>query len=112
MKQFALAASLVLTAGAAFAQAPAPAPVVANYGNIAKPTCTKAEFPGRLAMTQSDSRRKLFEREFKAYSDCMKGYVDERAVAARANQEAANAAITEYNEFAKKINAEREAMKD
>ena len=109
MKRIALAASLILTAGAAFAQAPAPAP---SYGNIAKPTCTKAEFPGRLAMTQSDSRRKLFEREFKAYNECMKAYVEERTAATKANQDAANAAITEYNDFAKKINAEREAMKD
>jgi hypothetical protein len=110
MKQLALAASL-LVAGAAFAQAPAPAPI-ANYGNLAKPTCTKAEFPGRLAMSQSENRRKVFEREFKAYNECMKAYVDERTAATRANQEAANAAINEYNEVAKKINAEREAMKD
>ena|ERR1700682_3791294 len=107
MKRFALAATLVLAASAAFAQAPAPAPAP----DVPKAKCEpKPEFPGRLAM-QSDTRRKLFEREFKTYADCMRAYVEERNAAAKANMEAGNAAVTEYNDAAKKVNDAREAAK-
>jgi Spy/CpxP family protein refolding chaperone len=112
MKRIALAASLLLAASVAFAQAPAPAPARAPAPEVPKPKCEpKPEFPGRLAMT-SDSRRRLFQREYKDYSDCMKAYVQDRQAASEANLAAGNAAVVEFNEVAKKLNeAQAEANK-
>jgi Spy/CpxP family protein refolding chaperone len=109
MKRIALAASLLLAASAAFAQAPAPARPAPE---VPKPKCEpKPEFPGRLAMT-SDSRRRLFQREYKDYSDCMKAYVQDRQAASEANLAAGNAAVVEFNDVAKKLNeAQAEANK-
>ena len=102
MKRIALAAVLLAVATTPFAQTP----------ELPKPKCEpKPEFPGRLAM-QSDSRRRLFERELKAYKDCMQAYIDERKALATANAAAGNAAIEEYNTLMKKINAEQEAARE
>ena len=99
MKRIILAASLVLCATTAFAQAP----------EVAKHKCEpKPEYPGRLAL-QSDTRRGLYEREVKAYQACMNKYLDERKVVMKANEESANAAIAEYNAVMKALNAAQEA---
>lgn len=98
MKRITLAATLVFCATTPFAQ----------VSDLPKHKCEpKPEFPGRLAM-QSESRRKGFERELKAYQECMHAYLDARKAAMKANEENANAAISEYNEVMKKINADRE----
>ena len=78
MKQLALAATLLASAGLAFAQAPA-APA-----NVPKANCpNKPEYPGRMAM-QSDLRRNAFMREIDAYKTCMMAFVEEnKATAAR-----------------------------
>ena len=99
MKRIILAASLVLCATTPFAQ----------VTDVPKHKCEpKPEYPGRLAM-QSDTRRKIFDRDIKTYKDCMDGYLAERKVAMKANEENANAAIGEYNEVMKKINADQAA---
>ena len=109
MKKTALAAALLASAGLAIAQTPAPAPAPAD---VPKPKCDpRPEYPGRLAM-QSDLRRNAFNRELKAYKDCMMAYVDERKAQYAGNLSAANAAISEYNDTMKKIAAEQEAAKN
>ena len=109
MKRFALAATLILATSAAFAQAPAaPTPVP----DVAKPKCDpKPEFPGKLAM-QSDSRRKLFQREFNTYKDCMNNYVTEQGAMSKAHLDAGNAAVAEYNDVAKKVNDAQKAASE
>jgi hypothetical protein len=108
MKRFVLAASVLLATSAAFAQAPAAVPTP----DVPKPKCEpKPEFPGRLAM-QSDSRRKLFQREFNAYKDCMTNYVNERNAYGKASIDAANAAIAEYNDVAAKVNEAQKAASE
>lgn len=105
MKSFALLAALALAATTAVAQAPAPAKTV----EVAPAKCEpKPEYPGRLA---SDTRRKLFDREMKAYKECMQAYLDERKAAIKANEVAANAAIEEHNSVMKKIQDEQNAAK-
>jgi hypothetical protein len=95
MKRIILAASLAFCVTTPFAQIP----------EIPKHNCTpKPEYPGRLAM-QSDSRAKVFERDIKAYQACMNKYLDERKAMMKANEENANAAIAEYNEVMKSLNA-------
>jgi hypothetical protein len=106
MKQLALSAILLAAAGFAFAQAPA-APAV----NVDKPKCEpKPEYPGRLAM-QSDLRRNSFTREIATYKACMMAYVETQKAQQAAHFQAANGAITEYNDTMKKISAEQEAAK-
>jgi len=99
MKRIILAASLVLCATTPFAQVP----------EVPKHKCEpKPEYPGRLVL-QSDTRRKVFERDIKNYKECMDAYLAERKAAMKANEENANAAISEYNELMKKLNAEQAA---
>ena len=108
MKRIALAATLLTTAGLALAQADAPkAPVT----DVPKPSCgEKPEYPGKLAM-QSDLRRNAFKRDIDKYKECMMGYVDGRKAAYKANFDAANAAIADYNDTMKKIAAQQEEAK-
>jgi acyl-CoA synthetase (NDP forming) len=110
MKQLALAATLIASAGLAFAQAPAPAAPAAMP--VEKPKCEpKPEYPGKLAM-QSDLRRNSFKREIDAYKACMMAYVETQKVQQQAHLQAANGAITDYNDTMKKIAKEQEESKD
>jgi hypothetical protein len=95
--------AFVLGASIATAQQPvAPAvPAVPQH------TCVKPEFPGALA----DSRRfDRFNKEYKAYAECIKKYVDETKVLSDAIVEAGNKAIKEFNTFSEEL-AERQAAK-
>ena len=108
MKRTVLATALILSAGVAFAQAPA-APAAPT--DVPKPSCgTKPEYPGKLAM-QSDLRRNSFKREIDAYKACMMAFVEEYKAKQANAFAAANAAIQEYNDTMKKISADQEAAK-
>ena len=110
MKKLALAAILTATAGFAFAQAPA-APAAPAAAPVDKPKCDpKPEYPGRLAM-QSDLRRNSFTREIAAYKACMMAYVEVQKVQQQAHLQAANGAITEYNDTMKSIAKAQEDAK-
>src|SRR4051812_17474048 len=101
MKRTALAAALfaAVTAPAAFAQA----------SDIPKMKCEPVpEFPGRLA---SDTRRKVFDRDMKAYKDCVSKYIEDRKASIKANDAAANAAVDEHNAVMKKITDEQATAK-
>ena len=101
MKRFVIAAALALAANVPVANAEVP-----------KPKCEpKPEYPGRLAM-QSDNRRKAFERELKTYQECINTYLADRKTAMKAEEEAANNTINEYNEQMKKINDAQKAGAD
>jgi hypothetical protein len=96
-------AAIAFMASVAGAQQPA-APAMPA---IPQHTCVKPEFPGAFA----DSRRfDRFNKEYKAYSDCIKKYVDETKVLSDAIVEAGNNAIKEYNAFSAEL-AERQAAK-
>ena len=88
-----LLAALAFSVGAASvgAQTPAPAPASA----VPKSTCVKPDrYPGRLA---SDNNKKQWEREVRAWGECMKKYVADLQVGIDASIKAANASIEEYN---------------
>lgn len=94
MKRIILAASLALCATTPFAQT----------AEVPKHKCEPIpDYPGRLAM-QSASRASLFDREMKQYKECMDKYLADRKGMLKANEEAANVAIAEYNAVIKKIN--------
>jgi hypothetical protein len=62
----------------------------------------KPVLPGSR-MLEDASVRKRFQRDVDAYRNCMKSYADERAAAAKAQTDAGNAAIAEYNETMKAL---------
>jgi hypothetical protein len=88
-------------AAAAFGQTAAPPDVA-----VAKPSCTKpGEFPGTLA---TDRQRQTWQKEYTAYSDCMKKFISEQKALAEPYLKAYNAAIDEYNENIKVLNEQIE----
>lgn len=83
-------------AAPAYAQQPAPAmPAVPPHN------CVKPELPGIQAQ---QNRINAFNREFKAYGDCIKKYVSDAKALSDASIAAANSAINEYNQFAIEVN--------
>ncbi|HEY1436359.1 MAG TPA: hypothetical protein VGG82_02535 [Casimicrobiaceae bacterium] len=99
-----LAASLSVTAAGARAQA---APV--TMPAIPPHNCVKPELPGRLA---SPSRVSVFNKEYTAYGECIKKYVDETKAMSNAAIAAANGAIDEFNKFSAELKAESDAAKN
>lgn len=90
-----LAAAL---AAPAYAQQPAPPmPAVPPHN------CVKPQFPGAQA---PQNRIDAFNRQFKAYGDCIKKYVSDAKALSDASIAAANNAINEFNQFAVEVNPE------
>jgi hypothetical protein len=77
-------------------------------GDIPKPKCEKPVVPGEM-MRNDPSVTKRFNREVDTWEKCMKSYIDERQAAMKANEEAANAAIKDYNDTVKALNAAAQA---
>jgi hypothetical protein len=89
-------------------QAPAPAPA-ASAAAVPKHSCVKpGEYPGNLA---SDAQRRGWQKDFVAYIDCLKKFVEEQQALADPHVKAANAAVNEYNAGVKDYNAQIEKAK-
>jgi hypothetical protein len=85
------------------------APPDAAEAKPAKPSCTKpGEFLGRLA---TDAQRRNWQKDYTAYSDCMKKFISEQKALAEPYLKAYNAAIDEYNENIKVYNEQIESAK-
>ena len=94
----ALIAAAVVACAAVAAQAQqAATPEVPKHKCESKP-----QAPMR-AMANDSAARKKFQREIEEYKSCMKAYADERSAAAKAHNDAGNAAINEYNETMKAL---------
>jgi hypothetical protein len=112
MKKTALALGIAALLGLAIAQAQDAPKTDVPKPDVPKPKCEPIpEHPGRLGMTV-ESKRKKFNNDVKNYQDCMKAYLDLRNATMKANQEAANVAIENYNALMKKLNDEQAALKD
>ena len=99
-----LAAALSVTAAGARAQAaPVAMPAIPSHN------CVKPEFPGRLA---SPNRISAFNKEYTAYGECIKKYVDDTKSMVNAAVAAGNGAVDEFNKFAAEIKAQNEAAKN
>ncbi len=61
------------------------------------------QMPSRVMMADKMVRR-TFDNDLKAYKECMTGYLDQRKAAIKANEDAANAAINDYNGVMKALN--------
>jgi hypothetical protein len=102
-----LAASLAACPACAQGQptpASAAAPIV-----IPAHKCAKPEYPGKLASSQKFN---AFNKEFNAYGECMKKYIEETKLILNAAATAVNGAVEEFNKFAADIKAQDEAAKN
>jgi len=95
-------AALALGVWAANAPAQTPAPTALPKANCG----ANPEYPGRLA---SDKQKSQWRKEATAYAECYKKFAMDRRDLAMQYQEAANAAIDEYNAVVKDIQATVEA---
>jgi hypothetical protein len=94
----ALAALLILPLSAT-AQTSAPATTApaaaAPNPNAPKPPCTRAdEYPGKLA---SDQAKRNWQRDFSAYVECMKKFIEDQKTQGDLHYEAARGAIAAVN---------------
>jgi hypothetical protein len=98
-------AVLLFAAFAASAVAQQAAPAAASAPSAApvpKHDCVKpGEFPGNLA---SDRAKTAWQKDYVAYVDCLKKFIDEQQALAEPHVKASNAAISEYNAGVKEYN--------
>ncbi|HZQ63004.1 MAG TPA: hypothetical protein VFC24_16735 [Casimicrobiaceae bacterium] len=100
--------ALVATLAAALCAA-APALAQDANANIAKPACTKPQFPGRLA---SEAQKKSFNKDVETYAQCIKKYVSDQQKLADDHIKAANAAAADYNNAVKELQSEIDKAKE
>jgi len=88
---------------AAAAQAGAPAATGTAAAPTPQPQCgaKPGEYPGNLA---SDTQKRNWQKEFVAYIDCLKKFIEEQQALAEPHVKASNAAIAEYNAGVKAYN--------
>lgn len=98
MKRILLAAALCATSAMAAAQQPAEQPP--------GPKCEPRPQRPSQSLLNDPRVRHNFERDVKAYGECMKKYIEEHKAIALAHHNAANAAIEEYNRTVESLNAQ------
>ena len=105
-------AALGVAAAPALAQnTPAPsATSAASSADVPKHTCGKpGEFPGSLA---SDTQKRAYQKDFVAYTDCLKKFATDQQKLAEPHAKAANDAANEYNTAVKAFNEAVEKGKE
>jgi len=109
MKRTIFALAFALGATAAAAQAPAAPAAAASSVPPAK--CEpKPVYPGAKAI-QHDMKREQFQKELKAYQDCVKNYVAERKAFIEASNAAIRATVEEHNAVMTRIREEQDAAR-
>jgi len=107
MRSMLLAALLVLAVPALAQNAPATAPASTTptgaSADMPKHNCSKpaGEFPGNLA---SETQKRAYQKDFVAYTDCLKKFVEDQQQLAEPHAKAANSAANEYNAAVKSFN--------
>jgi hypothetical protein len=111
MKRTAIALALALGATAALAQAPAAPAAAPAAAQVPPHKCEpKPAYPGAKAM-QHDMKREQFQKDLKAYQDCIKTYVADRRAVIDASNAAMRAAVDEHNAVMTKIREEQDAAR-
>ena len=91
-----------VVATAALGQTPAPAASATPDPNVPKHACVKpGEVPGSLS---SDLQKRAWQKEYVAYTDCLKRFIADQKALADPHLKAFNAAVDEYNEGVRKYN--------
>lgn len=102
----------------AFAAAPAlaqnsgtsSATPAAGSADVPKHNCGKpGEFPNNLT---SDNQKRAYQKEFVAYTDCLKKFAQDQQKLAEPHAKAANDAANEYNTAVKAFNEAVEKSKE
>ena len=103
-------AGMAAQAGAQTTPAAPAAAAPASSAPIPKPECgaKPGEYPGNLA---SDNQKRAWQKEYVAYIDCLKKFVEDQQALAEPHVKAANAAINEYNAGVKAYNDEIQKAK-
>jgi hypothetical protein len=110
MKRLVLPLALVWGATPALAQAPA-APATPIAVEVPAAKCDpKPVYPGPKVM-QDDAKREKFQKEIKAYQDCVKAFVAERKAYVEATNAAIRTTVEEHNAIMNKIRADQDAAK-
>jgi hypothetical protein len=96
---------------AAPAAAPAPAAEAASTAAPAypAPNCVTPNYPGKSG---TDAQVLAFNRDFKAYGDCIRKYVDDARALSNAAIEAGNKVVLEYNKYTEDTRKQIAADKD
>ena len=103
---FALAAAPALAQNTA---APSAAPAT-PAADVPKHSCGKpGEFPSGLA---SDTQKRTYQKEFVAYTDCLKKFAMDQQKIAEPHAKAANEAANEYNNAVRAFNEQVEKEKE
>ena len=99
---FAAAAGSAAAQTASPASPASPAAPAAAAAATPKPECGKpGDSPGNLA---SDNQKRSWQKDFVAYVDCLKKFIEEQQALAEPHVKASNAAIAEYNAGVKAYN--------
>jgi len=77
---------------------------------VPKPECgdKPGEYPGNLA---SDNQKRNWQKEYVAYIDCLKKFIEDQQALAEPHIKASNAAINEYNAGVKAYNEQVQKAK-
>jgi hypothetical protein len=95
-------------ASAAGAQQSPPSPPSGDAA-VPKHSCTKpGDVPGNLT---SDTQRRVWNKEYLAYGECLKKFIAEQKALADPHLKAYNATVDEYNESVKTINEQVEKVR-
>jgi hypothetical protein len=99
------------TPAAAPAATPAPAAEAASTAAPAypAPNCVTPNYPGKSG---TDAQVLAFNRDFKAYGDCIRKYVDDARALSNAAIEAGNKVVLEYNKYTEDMRKQIAADKD
>ncbi len=115
MKKLLLAAAVAL-APAAFAADPAPAATPAAVETVAPAQCNRPQI--QLDAAGKIKNAKELQPQVNAYQSCIDAYVtarkqvvDQHEAIAKANRDASNAAVKEFNDFAAEITAAQQQKK-
>ena len=104
-----LATLVLATAAAGSALAQTPAAGASSAADVPKHSCGKpGEFPGNLA---SDNQRRAFQKEYVAYTECLRKFATDQQKLAEPHMKAANDTISEYNAAVKAYNDQVEKSK-
>ena len=100
-----LVATLLVAAAPVMAQTPA-----APSGDVPKHSCTK---PGEMPSPTlaSDNQMRAYQKEYVAYTECLKKFAMDQQKLAEPHVKAANDTITEYNAAVKFYNDQVEKAK-
>ena len=96
------AVAFCTVAAFAYAQQPQQPATPASAAPVPKHTCGKpSDYPGNLA---SDTQKKNWQKDYVAYVDCVKKFIEEQQALAEPHVKASNDAIVEYNAAVKAYN--------